>query len=37
VKRCVADPENGMRGTGVFAAAPTILLIADLLKSRMPF
>ncbi|HJT18118.1 MAG TPA: response regulator [Thermoanaerobaculia bacterium] len=35
VKRCVGDSDSGMRGTGVFAAAPTILLIADLLSRRI--
>ena len=35
VKRCVGDTDKGMRGSGVFVAAPTILLIADLLKNRM--
>jgi CheY-like chemotaxis protein len=35
VKRCAGDVDNGMRTTGVFAAAPTLLLIADLLSRRI--
>jgi CheY-like chemotaxis protein len=35
VKRCVSDVDPGMRGRNVFAAAPTILLIADLLSRRI--
>ena len=34
VKKCTGDFDSGTRGTRVFAAAPTILLIADLLKNR---
>jgi CheY-like chemotaxis protein len=35
VKRCASDVDNGIRATGVFAAAPTLLLIADLLSRRI--
>ena len=35
VKRCTGDIDNGTRGRSVFAAAPTILLIADLLSRRI--
>jgi len=35
VKRCAGDVDNGIRATGVFAAAPTLLLIADLLSRRI--
>lgn len=38
VKRCVGDTENGNLGRNVFCSStPMILLIADLLKNRMPF
>lgn len=35
VKKCAGDV--GPRGTSVFASTPMILLIADLLRNRMPF
>ncbi len=37
VKKCTGDFDSGTRGTRVFASTPVILLIADLLRSRMPF
>lgn len=37
VKQC-ADPDGGTRGRNVFCSSgPMILLIADLLRQRMPF
>ena len=37
VKKCTGDFDSGTRGTRVFASTPMILLIADLLRTRMPF